>query len=204
MLRYRKAREDADRKYESMLPDFKTSGASKSFKDAVRAVAKLIDADAKPLKQVPGGVMFKDKSITRAKALELLAAHHAEYLKKGCYLFSCGRSVLDDEPDLLALLPTADKYAVMLAMGTNAANFDKGPVEVVEELRAIEQEQPFELTHITFDRLEGRWTTPIKNPGRFAKRLYQFCPDIVDQGVGSVAALSKTLKKSNRLYFWWD
>jgi hypothetical protein len=26
----------------------------------------------------------------------------------------------------------------------------------------------------------------------------------VDQGCGSVAALSKAIKKDNKLFFWWD
>jgi hypothetical protein len=35
--------------------------------------------------------------------------------------------------------------------------------------------------------------------------MYKFCPDIVDQGVGDVAALAETLREPRpRLYFWWD
>jgi hypothetical protein len=34
--------------------------------------------------------------------------------------------------------------------------------------------------------------------------MYDFCPDIVDQGVGSVKALATELRRSRSLYFWWD
>jgi hypothetical protein len=34
--------------------------------------------------------------------------------------------------------------------------------------------------------------------------MYEFCPDIVGQGVGSVAGLAKELNKSQKFYFWWD
>jgi len=34
--------------------------------------------------------------------------------------------------------------------------------------------------------------------------MYEFCPDIVDQGCGDVQTLAKDLKKTQRLYFWWD
>jgi hypothetical protein len=34
--------------------------------------------------------------------------------------------------------------------------------------------------------------------------MYEFCPDIVDQGVGTVARLAQELSKSRKLYFWWD
>jgi hypothetical protein len=33
--------------------------------------------------------------------------------------------------------------------------------------------------------------------------MYQFCPDIVDQGVDTVSKLAQELKKGS-LYFWWD
>ena len=39
---------------------------------------------------------------------------------------------------------------------------------------------------------------------QLAFEQYAFCPDIVDQGVGSVKALEKTLSKSTVWFFWWD
>ena len=38
----------------------------------------------------------------------------------------------------------------------------------------------------------------------FAADVYDFCPDIVDQGVGSVDALKTELRKTRLLYLWWD
>ena len=37
-----------------------------------------------------------------------------------------------------------------------------------------------------------------------AWQQYYYCPDIVTQGVGSVATLAQALRKSTRWYFWWD
>jgi hypothetical protein len=37
-----------------------------------------------------------------------------------------------------------------------------------------------------------------------AKRMYAFCPDIVDQGTNTVEALARELKETNALFFWWD
>jgi len=39
----------------------------------------------------------------------------------------------------------------------------------------------------------------------FAKDLYSFCPDVVDQGAGSHEALVQALKQSNGdVTLWWD
>lgn len=37
-----------------------------------------------------------------------------------------------------------------------------------------------------------------------AKEMYGFCPDCVDQGVGSIAELYAGIRKSNVWFFWWD
>jgi hypothetical protein len=52
--------------------------------------------------------------------------------------------------------------------------------------------------------LEGHFTSEVRDPKGLAKRMYDFCPDIVDQGVGDVEELAKQLRKKNHLYFWWD
>lgn len=37
-----------------------------------------------------------------------------------------------------------------------------------------------------------------------AKEMYSFCPDCVDQGVGTIGELYAGIKKSNVWFFWWD
>ncbi|MFV0624448.1 DUF4253 domain-containing protein [Sphingomonas sp. ac-8] len=37
-----------------------------------------------------------------------------------------------------------------------------------------------------------------------ARQLYGYCPDIVDQGVGTLSALAATLMTSDWWFFWWD
>ena len=39
---------------------------------------------------------------------------------------------------------------------------------------------------------------------RFSKEVYEFCPDIVDQGVGDIKKLKESIKENNELFLWWD
>jgi hypothetical protein len=78
------------------------------------------------------------------------------------------------------------------------------PEDIVNWLEDLEKEQPFRLTGAAFDWCEGEFLKPIKNSRQLAKKMYEFCPDIVGQGVGSVAGLAKELNKSQKFYFWWD
>jgi hypothetical protein len=38
----------------------------------------------------------------------------------------------------------------------------------------------------------------------FCRELYAFCPDIVDQGSGSLAGLEKEIRSRGQVFLWWD
>lgn len=38
----------------------------------------------------------------------------------------------------------------------------------------------------------------------FAASLYEFCPDIVEQGCGSVEALAEEIAREQTVHLWWD
>ncbi|MDQ0230125.1 hypothetical protein J2S19_001377 [Metabacillus malikii] len=37
-----------------------------------------------------------------------------------------------------------------------------------------------------------------------AHEMYDFCPDIVDQGTGSIENLIEELIETENLFLWWD
>jgi hypothetical protein len=34
--------------------------------------------------------------------------------------------------------------------------------------------------------------------------VYEFCPDVVDQGTDTVEGLESEIKKSGTIFLWWD
>lgn len=188
-------------------PDFSAAAADPRFQQARNEAAALLGARPQPLTlnyqggEVAGGVSF---DVPHDKAENILLQAHTDFLDKGFYLFRYEQSFgIGGDPDKVGLLPTGDKYAVMAAMDTNGDNYGIGAAGVIAWMKELEAEQPYVLTGIGFDYMEGRFTTPLKDPSGLAERMYQFCPDIVDQGVGSVGKLAEELQKG-ALYFWWD
>jgi hypothetical protein len=188
-------------------PDFSEAAKSQAFQLAIKQAAETLGAQPHPLhspgerSELIGGVSF---DVPQGKLESILRKAHTDFLARGYYLFRYDPHYgIDDKRDQVGLLPTADKYVVMAAMETNGGNWDIGTAGVIAWMKELEQEHPFILTGIGFDYLEGHFTRPIKDPQGLAKRMYQFCPDIVDQGVNTVSALAQKLKKG-RLYFWWD
>jgi len=114
-----------------------------------------------------------------------------------------GRDLGLQELDLVGLLPTTDKYAVMAAMETNGDNYNIGTSGVIAWMKDMEKDHAYVLTGIGFDYMEGHLILPVKDAKSLAARMYEFCPDIVDQGVGDKDKLVAELEKG-KLYFWWD
>jgi hypothetical protein len=188
-------------------PDFSETASSPAFQQAIKDAAALLGAEPQPLhspaedEEIKGGVSF---DVPQKKIESVLRKAHTNFLAKGFYLFRYDQNFgIAGNPDKVGLLPTTDKYAVMAAMDTNGDNYDIGTAGVIAWMKELEQGQPFVLTGIGFDYLEGFFTGPVKDSNALAKRMYQFCPDIVDQGVGDISKLAKELQKGS-LYFWWD
>jgi hypothetical protein len=188
-------------------PDFTVPAQSPEFQQAIKDAVALLGSQPQPLRseaeneEVKGGVSF---DVPQDKLEAVLRTAHTDFLAKGFYLFRYSQNFkINGQHDKAGLLPTADMYSVIATMDTNGNNYNIGTDGVIAWLRELHQEQPFILTGIGFDYMEGHFTSPLKDPEAIAKRMYEFCPDIVDQGSGSVSDLARELRNGN-IYFWWD
>ncbi len=190
--------EDAEKEFEA--PDFSEAFKSAEFQKALQEVEKLCGSKAQPLSDIKGGCSF---GMSRVDAERLLATHQQELLKKGALLFRHNRGDGQSE-DKLGLLPSRDWTDLIRVFQTNGANFDLMPADIAKWMKKLSEEQPFIITGASWDWLEGRFTTEIKNFRKLAHKLYEFCPDIVDQGAGTVKDLARSLEKDGYFFLWWD
>jgi len=118
--------------------------------------------------------------------------------EKGAYLFRCalrGR---------LGLLPTNDPFEIIAAMGTSAPNYGRESGQIIQWLQDLNSDQPFLLMGAGDDFVVGKFIRAIANCRALARRICNFCPDAVQQGSGTVAALARSLKETGRFCLWWD
>lgn len=178
------------------------------FAGAVRALERLAGDSAVPLVGTDtGGEARATPGVTvgvaAAQSQAMVAALQPTFLAQGFYLFLSERG-FGGQPDRLALFPRPDPYEILRLMGTNGWNYGIGPDSIAAWLKTLERDQPFMLTGIGFDWVEGRFQGDIRDVGALAQRFYAFCPDIVEQGTGSVDGLVRELRASRTLYCWWD
>ncbi len=107
-------------------------------------------------------------------------------------------------PDNVSLLKASDPYDMLRTMGTNGWNYDISPDMVIAHLKKWDAEFGLVLSGVGFDWVEAQFKRQPANMLEYAKEVYAFCPDVVEQGTETVENLAKEMKRTNTLFLWWD
>ncbi|OPZ27248.1 MAG: Ankyrin repeats (3 copies) [Lentisphaerae bacterium ADurb.BinA184] len=143
--------------------------------------------------------------LPEAEAQTFVEKHQETLLAMGVFAFIAEMHfAIDGRPDLVACLPTRDKFAVMVYTGVNGVNYDITNHLVLKWMRRLDAQHPYALHGSGADFLSGRFAAAVTNPRVLAEAMYAFCPDMVDQGAGTVEELTADLERRSDFYFWWD
>lgn len=116
--------------------------------------------------------------------------------------------IADDKQTLVALIPARAGFEVPGLMSwQGAVNWELDGADHVAVVRRWHDFYGAELVTLAFDTLELLVPRPPVDPmeaATVAVDQYAYCPDVVDQGVGSVPALAAGQVRSPSWYFWWD
>jgi hypothetical protein len=104
----------------------------------------------------------------------------------------------------IGILKGTDQYEIVRIMHTNGDDYDISNQDVLERLKEWEIHSPFNIIGADNDWVELEFRSLPRDLKAFAEEVYDFCPDAVDQGPGSVEGLIKDIKKTKRLLLWWD
>jgi len=100
--------------------------------------------------------------------------------------------------------PGRDQFDILRLAKTDAINHEMTTEAIVKKLRAYHALGGIEIWHAETDTVQADLVTLPADMKAFSEDVYAFCPDIVDQGTATVAALEKEMAKTKTLYLWWD
>jgi hypothetical protein len=107
----------------------------------------------------------------------------------------------------IGLVPTRQGHEVPAFLRFGGWNACPNPEQHVAVLRSWSERYGAELVSLTHDVIELAVSRPPIDREvalALAMEQYQYCNDIVDQGVGTLEALAAGLLGSTVWYFWWD
>lgn len=99
-----------------------------------------------------------------------------------------------------------DQFDILRVAASDAINCDMQTEDLVLRLQQYHARFGIDIFHAETDTIEFRLEripTPAEMAA-FCRDLYEFCPDIVDQGAETVEALEEQVSGTGDVFLWWD
>ncbi len=104
----------------------------------------------------------------------------------------------------LVVGPGASQLDIPRLARSDAANYDMGTEDLIGKLQKYDGDYGIDIFHAETDTIEFTLLNTPDDVPTFAADLYAFCPDAVDQGLGSVEELEESVEAYGQVYLWWD
>jgi hypothetical protein len=118
------------------------------------------------------------------------------------------RSGLGDEQhkDAVEIVigPGSDQFDILRLARSDAINYGMGTEDLIRKLRGYDATVGLDILQANTDTVVSQLSRLPADPDAFVADVYTFCPDIVDQGTGTVAALRDEIQRTRVLFLWWD
>ena len=135
--------------------------------------------------------------------LDIIKKLRPKVEQKGYKLFICDGNNSNDR-NKIAIVRCDDEFTPLVYMQTNGINYGIDNHKLILQLDSLNQTLDLKLIGADFDWCEFEIRKEPKDWHQLAQKLYEICPDIVEQGTGDIQTLETELKKFKRLYFWFD
>lgn len=179
--------------------------------DAAALLAELSGQEVRPYSTVnfgrnenPAG---RSAVVSLEESFEILSKIRPQ-LGDGILAFvGCTRSLAegaDREGSEVVVALGDNQFDSVRIAATDAVNYDMDTDDLVKKLQEYDAQYGIDIFHAESDTIQFRFEQLPSDLPAFCEDLYQFCPDIVDQGVGSVEELEKVIADSSVVYLWWD
>lgn len=164
-----------------------------------RPIEKLVFEDYDTETDKPSGIC---SFCPEEEARSIISQYQEELISKGQFLY------ISDIPgnglQIGILKGITDPYVIMQLAETNGANHDLLTNDIIEQLKKWDVRFGIRITGIGFDFCECTILNKDIDYSNLAQEIYQFCPDVVDQGTETLEALVEELKRTGSIFLWWD
>ncbi len=139
--------------------------------------------------------------ITEEKAIEYVKKLKIKFREKGYLIF-----VFEGEDDKknIAVIKGIDDLDILRYRRTDGINFDLENEDVIKKISEWKSKYGLFVIGCSRDWLQVEFDKLPTDIDAFANEVYEFCPDSVDQGVGTIEKLKETIMEMNGLWLWWD
>ncbi len=140
-------------------------------------------------------------SATEDEAIRFIRREKSNFRKSGYLLFLFELSY---QKNSIGVIKGADDIDILKYRRTDGINHGIENKDVIAKMNEWQSQYGIKIigcsrdwVHVEFDKLPS-------DMDAFAEEVYKFCPDSVDQGVGTIEELKKAMTQMNGVWLWWD
>lgn len=166
---------------------------------------------AKSSKKVPeNGISVR--SVSKSKAESIHDNLYSKFKQKGYLIFltnlnfdysnspiNSSRAVYD-----VGVIKADDQYEIIKRINTQGPNYNISNKEVIDTLKDWENAVQFKIVVVDEDRVEAKILKMPESVEKFAKQIFDFSPDTVYQGTGTLKQLVEEIGRDKYFWLWWD
>lgn len=109
-----------------------------------------------------------------------------------------------DEGEEIVVANGDTQFDILRAARSDAVNYGMETDDLIRKLTDYDRAYGINIFHAETDTIEFTLLRLPADMTGFCKDLYKFCPDIVEQGTGSVEALEREIRNTREVFLWWD
>ncbi len=110
----------------------------------------------------------------------------------------------EDDKKNVAVIKGTDDLDILRYRKTNGINYDLENEDVLKKISEWKTKYGLIVIGCSRDWLQLEFDKLPSDIAAFAEEVYEFCPDSVDQGVGSIDKLKEAITEMNGVWLWWD
>lgn len=104
----------------------------------------------------------------------------------------------------IAVIKGNDKFDVLKYRRTDGINYGLQTEDIINKISEWDKKYGVNIVGCGRDWVWIELNKLPKDLDMFSEEVYEFCPDIVDQGVGDMKKLKDSIKVNKELFLWWD
>jgi hypothetical protein len=179
----------------------------------VGLISEVKDLTKSDIKQLPAvdletGDILNDKyfdgifsETTEEKAVMFIKRLKSKFRENGYLIFLFEG---DDNKKNVAVIKGTDDLDILRYRRTDGINHGLENEDIVKKISDWKSKYGIIVIGCSRDWLHVEFDNLPANLDEFANEVYGFCPDSVDQGVGTIDNLKLAIKEMNGLWLWWD
>lgn len=111
---------------------------------------------------------------------------------------------LSNDLDKIGVLKTTDQFQILKQIETDGINYEITNDSLISIMKEFDKKYSIDLIGASGDWCEFAIQREPDDWMQLAREVYKVCPDVVEQGTGTIQVLADEMKKTKHLYFWWD